>query len=800
MIEALLILVIVVIGYVLYLGMKEKKSQNMAYTFKFLHVLISKKESDIDEKKDAQGSGGTFKDKIGLMEQLLSSLHDIGKDKHISFEYATKGGLVHFYVGVPESAIDLVEKQITSYYPDAIVELEDEYVPFTEGFKEEVGVFEYKKEYKYPFKTYQALESDPINNIINSVSKLGDGENAIIQILCKPVADTKWQEKAKKLAEDLYNGKKQSKFNIWKFLKEIFSLKSEKKDENKEPKRLTPLTEEVVKSIETKSQKVGYDVIIRIVTSARAEFEAKNIMANISGGFVQYAHPRMNSIVKSKKKWKKGQLMFDLLLRKFDRGRFEKQMIMSTEEIASIFHFPFAKYNNLGSIKWQNYKISPPPDNLPEEGLLLGHTNYRGVKKELKIKNEDRFRHFYIIGQTGTGKSTILQTMIRQDFRMGHGCCVMDPHGELAEAVLPFIPRSRADDVIIINPADTERPLGLNMLEADTDEEKERVALDAMSMMIGMFGHEIFGPRIQDYFRNGCLTLMSDPEGGTLTDIVNLFTNAEFQKKKRKHITNPIVKSWWDHTYDSMADREKQEIIPYLAAKFGQFITNSTMRNIIGQTKSSFDFFDAMQEGKIILVNLSKGLIGDVNAKLLGMIIVNKIQLAAMRRQKLAPADRKDFFFYIDEFQNFVTESIESILSEARKYRLGLILAHQYIDQLESKSLAGETKLKGAIFGNVGNIMSLKIGEVDAEFMAKVFAPVFSELDIANQDNFKAIMKLSIDLTPSKPFSFTIQKAWEMAGYNKDMDAAEAMTQLSRLKYGRAKEFVDKEIVYRLGA
>ncbi len=289
-------------------------------------------------------------------------------------------------------------------------------------------------------------------------------------------------------------------------------------------------------------------------------------------------------------------------------------------------------------------------------------------------------------------------------------------------------------------------------------------------------------------------------EGGALTDIVNLFVNEDFQKKKRAHVKNPVIKAWWDHTFDNMADREKKEMIPYFAAKFGQFITNSTMRNIIGQTKSSFDFSQIMQEKKILLINLSKGLIGDTNAHLLGMMIVSKLQIAAMRRQRMAKNERQDFFCYIDEFQNFVTDSIESILSEARKYRLGMVLAHQYIDQLQKKGLGGETRLKEAVFGNVGNVLSYKIGEIDAEFMAKVFAPVFSEQDISNMDAFKAVMKLSIDLQPSRPFSLTVQKPWEMEGYLADEEAAKAYMQLSRLKFGRQRDFIEKEILYRMGA
>lgn len=417
------------------------------------------------------------------------------------------------------------------------------------------------------------------------------------------------------------------------------------------------------------------------------------------------------------------------------------------------------------------------------------------------MKNEDRFRHFYVIGQTGTGKSSVIQLMARQDFHNNKGICVVDPHGSLIEDLIPYIPRERADDVIYFNPADVERPMGLNMLEGKNEEERDLIALDAMNMMVKMFGEEIFGPRIQDYFRNGCLTLMSDEEeGGAITDLVRLFTDDEWQKYKVTRVKNPIVKAFWEKQMAQTGQREKQEMIPYFAAKFGQFTTNTLIRNIVGQAKSSFDFTEVMNGSKILLMNLSKGLIGDLNSKLLGMIVVNKIQVAAMRRQRQEATERKDFFLYIDEFQNYVTDSIESILSEARKYRLGLVIAHQYLDQLEKDSkLSGSVKLKGAVFGNVGTMMFYKIGPQDAEFCAKEMKPVFSESDLVNLDAFKGCMKLSIDSQPSQPFSIEIPKPWQDTTYIKDMKAVEAYKQLSRLKYGRDKDFVSREILRRIG-
>lgn len=785
-------------AYLWYAAQKKKKQLlKDAMNLCFLRVIMPIKESDLDEKKDATSSM-PFKDVVAVMEQLLASLHEMGKNKHISLEYAVLHSQVFFYLVVPNDLQSLIEKQITSFFPDAIVEQQDDFNIFTEGSVQEACALTLKKDWAYPLKTYAQLESDPMNNITNSLSKLGPDEGALVQILLKPEPD-KWQDSCKKMAENILADKKTDKLtlkSIWDEFIKIIKAEA-KKDENK---RLSPLTEETAKSVEQKSFKVGYEAHIRIVTSAPTSFQAKNQLQAIASSFVQFSHPRMNAIEKVKKAGT-NDVLIKAIYRLFDKvHRSEKKIILSTDEITSLFHFPHIKFNKSPAIKWQKSKMSAPPENLPQDGILLGHVNFRGIKKEVRIRLEDRFRHFYIIGQTGTGKSTVLLTMMKQGLRKGEGMMMMDPHGELADDLIGFIPRERADDVIIFDPSDTERPLGLNMLEAEGEDEKELVAMDAMNMMIKLFGNEVFGPRIQDYFRNGVLTLMSAPEGGTIIDVLGLFVNNDFQKKMRAHVTNPIVRSWWDNTFDGMGDREKQEMIPYFAAKFGQFTTNATIRNILGQAKSSFDMYQAMQDGKIILVRLSKGLIGDLNAQLLGMILVSKLQVAAMRRQKIEKKDRRDFFVYIDEFQNFVTDSIESILSEARKYRVSLCLAHQYIDQLEKKDIGGATSLKGAIFGNVGNVMSYKVGELDSEFMAKIFAPVFSEQDISNQDMFKAIMKLSIDLTPSRPFNFDVQKHFTMEGYNFDKQAADAFRQLSRLKYGRQKEFVDQEIRYRMGA
>ncbi len=374
------------------------------------------------------------------------------------------------------------------------------------------------------------------------------------------------------------------------------------------------------------------------------------------------------------------------------------------------------------------------------------------------MKPGDRFRHFYIIGKTGVGKSVMIENMAKQDIANGRGIACLDPHGDLAKALINYVPKSRADSVVYFDPSDLSRPMGLNILEADSDDEKQTIVQEATSIMIKLFGNEVFGPRLQDYFRNGCLTLLDYPQGGAITDLIRLFTDENFLSARRATLRNPIVRNWWDYTYAKMGDREKGEMIPFWAAKFGQFITNTLMRNIVGQTKSAFNVKEVMDSEKILLISVSKGILGDLNSSLLGMILVTKIQAAAMARQSIDAKDRKDFFLYIDEFQNFVTDSIESILSEARKYRLSLTMAHQYIGQLQKSDALTKSNvnLKDAIFGNVGSLMSYKIGPEDAEFMAKQFAPQYSDQDFLNIDGGKAVLKLSIDNQPSPGFGLTI--------------------------------------------
>ena len=392
--------------------------------------------------------------------------------------------------------------------------------------------------------------------------------------------------------------------------------------------------------------------------------------------------------------------------------------------------------------------------------------------------------------------------MARQDLWNGDGLCVIDPHGDLVEDIISFTPKERLKDVIVFNPGDFQYPMGLNMLEViSTDPqlraiEKDKAALDATSIFIKIFGEEVFSARLHHYFRNGALTLMDDEdEGGTLIDVPRLFVDDAFMKYKVSKIQNPVVKAFWDFEYANTGDREKQEMIPYFSSKFGPFITNTTIRNIIGQTKSAFNLRKVMDERKVLMVNLSKGMIGDLNAQLLGLIFVSKINMAAMSRADIPEHERKDFFLYVDEFQNFATDTFGEILSEARKYHLALIMAHQFIAQIGGNNKDGKPSIKDAVFGNAGTIMSFKVGADDAEYLEKEYAPLLSQQDIIGIANYTTYVKLNIDNATSRPFD--MRTIWDNTYKNEKV--AEAIKEYSRRNYARKKVYVDMEIERRMG-
>lgn len=777
-----------------------KKTLNMT----FLQVRVQK-EAPEDERNLKP------KEVIAVAEHLYNSFYSIYTggwknkilgEQHISIEIATKKGMTDFYVVIPRNLVELVRKQMNAQLPDAIIDEVEGYNIFNPDSKYDATSLTFNKNFMYPIKTYDQMESDPLNNITNALSKLAEDEGAAIQFLIRPI-DNKWHRRGKYAAHNMQQGKpifEQSwplkvlnfigqaiTFLISNIANQATGNEKNVKAEDK-PIQLTQVQTELIKALEEKSSKVGFETMIRIISSSSNELSAKSNMDNIFSAFSQFLSPDMNGFKKINDK--KEKIIKDYIFRRFVD---DSKMILNTKELATIIHFP-NQHVDTPNLNWLLAKRAPMPPDAPTQGLQLGVNVYRGVRKNVYIEDGDegRGRHIYSLGRTGSGKTQFLFSMMKQDMDSGKGFCVLDPHGDLAEKVLYHVPRERADDVIYFDPGgDLEMPMGLNLFEARSDEEKELRAMSALNIMIKMFGEEIFSPRLQDYFRNGCLTLMADDENpGTIVDIVNLFTDEEYQLEKVAKVKNPTVKSWWIKVFGSMGSREKEEMIPYFAAKFGQFITNVTVRNTLGQSRSSFNIRQVMDEGKILIANLSKGKLGEINSNLIGMILAEEITMAALARTDQPEENRRPFYLYVDEFQNFATKTFATILSEARKYKLNLIIAHQFIDQL---SVNGKEEIRDAVFGNCGTYIIFRTSAKDAEFLEKEFMPVFNKSDISNIDQYVAYVKLMVKGTVSKGFSMSTVYL-----NNPHKELGEAIRQLSRLKFGRERAEVDEDIRRRL--
>ncbi|MBU2524897.1 type IV secretory system conjugative DNA transfer family protein [Patescibacteria group bacterium] len=820
----LVILAVIYYGWkLLWFGIRYAYTRYQHKNLVFLHVLLPREDSPKDKDKATEKD---FREKIAIMEQLYRTLHEIEelnlwntikvkilKHAWISLEMVAQNKLIDFYLITDTYYSDMLIKQVTSYYPNADIQFTDE-PKIIEKNNYNKGFYMYqKKPFWFPIKTYKKIENDPLNDMTNVLSKLEEGERACMQFVIMPRSD-RWAKKAEDVGTAMFKGKKGGRrfkipglglfYNLFvglfmgydKIIKDSSSGDSSKGDPLV---RMLAAKEEVAKQIGEKSGKVGFDTAIRIFASAKNDHRTTEILNNMVLAFNLFKDASMNYF-QNRRIVPIDKISFPILYHnyRYRLMRFleKKRNILVPEELATVIHFPNSRYNYTPVIRWLQYKVLPAPPDLPKEGVLLGYNVFRGDKQEVRFLKDDRTRHQYVIGKSGTGKSAFINYMARQDMANGEGLCVVDPHGDLVEDLLGYVPKNRVKDVIYFDPADQERPMGLNILEAKTPEQQDMASSQATEIFIKLFGDEIFGPRIQHYFRNACLTLMEDQEeGATLIDVPRIFTDDAFMKHKVAKTKNPVVRSFWEHEYAHTGERERQEMIPYFSSKFGPFITNSIMRNTIGQTKSSFNIRECMDSGKILLINLSKGRIGDLNTQLLGLIIVARIQMAAMGRVDTLEKDRKPFYLYVDEFQNFATDSFCSILSEARKYKLGLIMAHQFINQLVSTKYGStSSKIRDAVFGNVGTLMSFKVGAEDAEYLSKEYAPVLTESDIISIANFKAYIKLNIKNTTSRPFS--LETIWDPHHNEKIYKIAK---QYSRMKYARKRMFVDQEICSRIG-
>jgi len=742
------------------------------------------------------------KELIGEMEQIYSSFCSLSQGNfwqrlfgfrpNISLEIASQigGKDISFYIDIPYGFETALKKYIHGVYPRAVIKkIPQDYTIFEpEGFSK--GAYlKFTHSLFLPVNTYRNLERDPLSIITNALTKINPDEGAAVQLTIQPSSHSKWGSKGKRIISDMRNGKSlegaiadNSSSPLIRGLIDIFNLlfkPNQKEDLSK------PVDEEAIKFIQEKIQKRVFEVNIRLVSSAGAEDRAEEILKHLEGSFEQFSLPSANSF---KAIELKGRYLRNFLYQFSFRSFSPRQrVILNLEELASIYHFP-SPYTKTPYIKLSKSTSSVPPLDLPDNGVnLIGKVNFRGEEKKVYIASrEDRRRHFYIVGQTGTGKSSLLREMIRQDIEHGEGVAVIDPHGDLAEATLANIPLERVDDVVLFEPFDTQRPMGLNMLEYDTPEQKDFAVQEMISIFHKLFPPEIIGPMFEHYMRNAMLALMADKDNpGTLVEIPRIFTDDEFMEKKLAKVYDPLVRNFWLREWKKTTGSTKSDMLGYVVSKVGRFVENEMMRNIIGQSHSSFDLTKIMDEGKIFVANLSKGLTGEVNSSLLGLILVSKMQMAAMQRARIPEEQRKDFYLYVDEFQNFTTDSIVTILSEARKYRLNLILAHQYIPQLTPE-------IKNAVLGNVGTIGAFRIGADDAEFLEKQFEPEFSRFDLVNLDNFNLVIKMIIN-NKVEP-AFKLQTLPPKKG---NPEIVTKVRELSRNKYGKPKELVEEEIMER---
>lgn len=747
---------------------------------RLLSIRISK-----DDKKDKEID---FKTEIGKSEQLFNSLSSL--EGGVVLEAAVRhiGEEIHFYIAVNAKAVDFVSRQIQGLWPGAEIKETSDYTIFNPDGLAVGGYLAFKQNSFLPLRSYIEAGLDTFAPILSGLSTLNEiGEGAALQIIIKP-APNFFKKQLAGAMERLKKGDSieavlSAKAAIWNDLKKTFE------SSRQEPAGKQPIVnEEAVSAIQRKTSKPLLEANVRLVSSADGLLRAAQIFDGLSSSFIQTPAFFRNDLKTISPRNLKN-FNFDFIFRNFDN---RQSLILNTEELASLFHLP-GPTTIIPRINWLKSKEAAPPSNLPNQGVLLGESVFRGQVKPVYIQPEDRERHFYVIGQTGTGKSTLMVNMAIQDIKNGEGVAILDPHGDLINTILGLIPPERASDVILFDPTDIHHPLGLNMLEYDKDrpEDKTFIVNEMQSIFMKLFPEsgEALGPVFQQYMRNALLLLMEDfyNEPATLVETPRVFTDAEWRKKKLNRIHNPAVFDFWEkEAAKAGGEASLQNITPYITSKFNNFIANDYMRPIIGQVRSAFKFREVLDQGKILLVNLAKGRLGDINAHLLGMIIVGKILMAALSRTDLAPEKRRRFYLYIDEFHNFTTDSISVILSEARKYKLGLVMAHQFIAQLSEK-------IRDSVFGNVGSIASFRVGIQDAEFLVKHFEPHFSVNDLINIDNFNVYLKILINGQPSSAFN-----ARTLIFPPADQFSAVKIKELSRLSYTKTRETVEMDIYKRL--
>ena len=740
-------------------------------------------------------------------EQMFASLHGILRDakelkanngyqEHLSFEFASVGGSIQFYVWTPKALQNFVEGQIYAQYPQVQIHAADEDYTSHERhhsvtYTTEITLSD--KEF-LPIKTFQSFEVDPLAGITGTLAKLENTDEEIwIQMLIRPVEDD-WH----KAADSWIRSVKSGGFNLFggngggtaKYFAGLFEVLWAPPEQGKAgaTAELSERNKTRIAEAEKKATKLGYQVKIRIAYLGENVSDAKLRMQGIVGTFKQFNSTNLNGFRSSNDSFAKEALQKYRMRLFADRG-----YLMNIEEVASVFHLPHTNVET-PNIVWASTKTAEPPSKLPvltgdpahdENISAFGMTNFRGVNHQFGMMRYDRSRHVYIIGQTGAGKSGLLELFALSDIFHGQGYAIIDPHGDFAINNMRFIPGSRLEDVVYFNPADTQYPLGFNPLEVTNPSQKTNVSSEVIGVLKRMFG-ESWGPRLEYILRYTILALLDRPET-TMLDITRMLTDKKFRKDTLSYCTDTVVLQFWNIEFASWTDKFQAEAIAPVLNKVGAFTANPVIRNIIGQPKSTFNIRQIMDEGKILVVNLSKGLIGEDNASILGSFLVTKIQLAAMSRSDIPDIkDRRPFYLYVDEFQNFATDSFATILSEARKYGLNLTVANQYISQMN------ET-VRDAVFGNVGTMITFRVSADDSPILAKQFEPQFEPNDLLQMHNRNFIVNMVINGEKSPAFS---AKTLNLPPAQDDNTGR--IIQWTREYYSRNREDIERDIAERI--
>lgn len=782
--------------------LREAKNFERGLKMVSLYIHIPPSSDDLEANgRDERDVTEEILSQAQVMYNILASTATKGfkskiyGQRHISLEIVAHNGLVHYYAVVPTVLVDVMTQALAAAYPSARLEEVQERNIFNQAGRMSGtigGEFTLKKDYVYPIATYQESKRDAARALLNALSAATREDGIAVQFMIRPASEG-WTKNsvdaANKIKKD--KGKASSGFaglGGTKGLMEALWKPPEISEAKPEDKQLTSLEQSLIEGIEEKTRHPGYETLVRVIVSSNTAAQSQALLKNVVAAFSLFDSSTNNgfkfSIAKDIE-----ELVTAYIFRFFPQS--VSQNILNSVELATLFHLPDQNSIPTSQVQRQMAKQVDGPTEVMDEGFLLGYNEFRGTKKQIRLAENDRRRHTYIIGQTGTGKSGLLENLAFQDMMDGRGFAFIDPHGDSAEALLGMVPKERVEDVIYFSPGDMDMPIGLNLFEFTSEDQQDFLIQESISMIYKLYdpGHTgIVGPRFESWFRNAALTVMSDPAGSSFLDVQQVFIDQAFADEKIKHVKKRIVLDFWHKEMAQTSESSKGEMLGWFASKFGAFVGNDMLRNIIGQTKSGFDMREIMDNKKILLVNLSKGKLGDLNSQLLGMIFVMKFQAAAMSRADIPEAERVDFSLYVDEFQNFATESFATILSEARKYRLSLILANQFMTQLTDQ-------IREAILGNIGTIISGRIGITDAEMLVKKFSPTFDTEDLTKLPNFQTISSVMINNVPSAAFSMSLIPP--MGQVNPQL--RDALKKLSAAKYGRPRSEVERDFNDRIG-